>query len=79
MKDKIIQIIKGYECDAYFGANLNHLKESDYENVAEDIVKLFLIPPVIKSVCHKCKIEMEGAFYKGYKMCHICREWQAVL
>jgi hypothetical protein len=50
MKDKIIQIIKGYECDAYFGANLNHLKESDYENVAEDIVKLFLIPPVIGSL-----------------------------
>lgn len=41
MKDKIIQIIKGYECDAYFGADLNHLKESDYINVADAIINLF--------------------------------------
>ena len=34
---------------------------------------------VIKSVCQKCGVEMEGATYKGYKMCHICREWQTVL
>ena len=43
MKDKIISIIKGYECDAYFGANLNHLKEEDYDDVAKDIIKLFSI------------------------------------
>lgn len=56
MKDKIIQIIKGYECDAYFGADLNHLKESDYEDVAEDIVKLFLIPHVSgQLVVDECK------------------------
>ena len=33
---------------------------------------------VIKSICHKCRVEMEGATYRGYKMCHICREWQTV-
>lgn len=42
MKDKIISIIKGYECDAYFGANLNHLKEEDYDDVAKDIIKKLL-------------------------------------
>jgi len=36
-------------------------------------------PDVIKSVCQKCGAEMEGATYKGYKMCHVCREWQTVL
>lgn len=52
MKEAIMQILKDnaweMEKDRYV------IGLSNIDNIAEEIVKLFLIPPVIKSVCPKC-------------------------
>ena len=50
--------------------------------LADRMLNTFLIivdqANVSGQVCPKCNVIMEGATYKGYKMCHICREWQTL-
>ena len=52
MKDKIIELLKQYE-----DAHTQGVYRCDYDELAEEVVKLFLIPPVISlvSVCSRCE------------------------
>jgi len=68
----------------YLGNKRYEYNNADIDLMREDLDKVIDYhalrqPDVIKSVCQKCGAEMEGATYKGYKMCHVCREWQTVL
>lgn len=51
-------------------------------SLADRLQNTFLIiddqANVSGQVCPKCNVVMEGATYKGCKMCHICREWQTL-
>ena len=55
------------------------LAERGLELLAECEVNKLNKAHISGQVCPKCNVVMEGATYKGYKMCHICREWQTVL
>ena len=60
MKEAIKQILKDnaweMEKDRYV------IGLSNIDEIAEEVVKLFLIPPVIKSVCDQCRFESECRF-----------------
>ena len=43
-KDKIVEILESWEKDN--GHNFNSISESDYENIADEVVKLFAMPDV---------------------------------
>ncbi len=43
-KDKIVEILESWEKDN--GHYFNSILESDYENIADEVVKLFAIPDV---------------------------------
>jgi hypothetical protein len=52
MEDKIIELFKKYSKSVDTEYNVyNCLIEEDWSNIAQEIVKLFLQPAVIKSVC----------------------------
>ena len=44
-KDKIVEILESWEKDN--GHYFNSISESDYENIADEVVKLFAIPIVV--------------------------------
>ena len=46
-KDKIVEILESWEKDN--GHYFNSILESDYKNIADEIVKLFAIPVVSKT------------------------------
>lgn len=49
------------------------------ELLAEYEAKVIVVQPDVSGqVCPKCNVVMEGATYKGCKMCHVCREWQTL-
>ena len=56
-KDKIVEILESWEKDN--GHYFNSISESDYENIANEVVKLFAIPIVVGQSeqldDHKCK------------------------
>ncbi len=43
-KDKIVEILESWEKDN--GHYFNSISESDYENIADEVVKLFAMPDV---------------------------------
>ncbi len=48
-KNKIVEILESWEKDN--GHYFNSIKESDYQNISDEIVKLFAIPVVVLSDC----------------------------
>lgn len=53
MEDKIIELFKKYSKSVDTEYNVyNCLIEEDWSNISQEIVKLFLQPAVIKSVCN---------------------------
>ncbi len=61
MKKRIIQIIKAYEHDAYFGADLCSLPDTEYESVAEEIEDL-----IRGSVTINGKLYFKNKIGEGY-------------
>ena len=59
-KDKIVEILESWEKDN--GHYFNSISESDYENIADEVVKLFAIPDV--SGCFTAD-DMEEAYNDG--------------
>ena len=57
-EEKIVEILQGWEKDN--GHYFNSILESDYENIAQEIVKLFAIPDVSQ------QSELLLAFIKFY-------------
>ncbi len=56
MKDKIEKVLLSYDVEFSNDSTYSErgIRKEDYSELAEELVKLFLIPPVISSVC-KCK------------------------
>jgi hypothetical protein len=56
MKDKIEKVLLSYDIDFSNDSTYSErgISREDYAELAEELVELFLIPPVIKSVCVHC-------------------------
>jgi len=80
MEDKIIELFKKYSKSVDTEYNVyNCLIEDDWSNIAQEIVKLFLQPAVIKSVCDRVNnFENNRCVNCGAKAGHKC-ELQTVL
>lgn len=53
MKDKVIERLKYHSCNIYDYAGNEHttIEDEDFDELAEDIVKLFAIPDVLMRFC----------------------------
>jgi hypothetical protein len=53
MKDKIEKVLLSYDVEFSNDSTYSErgIRREDYAELAEELVKLFLIPPVISSVC----------------------------
>ena len=62
-KDKIAEILESWEKDN--GHYFNSISGSDYENIADEVVKLFAIPDVSKCCNAMCNndVHKEGSVY----------------
>lgn len=61
MEDKIIELFKKYSKSVDTEYNVyNCLTEEDWSNIAQEIVKLFLQPAVIKSLPDSDEIRMKA-------------------
>lgn len=69
-KDKIVEILESWEKDN--GHYFNSISQSDYENIADEVVKLFAIPDVSTSfICHSCGERHTGK--KDDQLYEVCK------
>ncbi len=74
MEDKIIELFKKYSKSVDTEYNVyNCLIEEDWSNIAQEIVKLFLQPDVIKSVCCECGDKNPIYIANGKPYCLSCK------
>lgn len=85
MKSKIEEILYKYSerVGLYEGGVITCVDENEFDEIAEEVVKLFAIPDVINSVCQHCGELVEPPLWDEDKMslvCPECREcWETVL
>ena len=79
-KEVLRVLLKHYTKIGLNGGIAKVIFDDDFDNIAEEIVKLFAIPDVIKSVCPDCKSTDIFKHYGGMNECVKCGyEWQTVL
>ena len=66
MKDRIEKVLLSYDVEFSNDSTYSErgIRREDYAELAEKLVKLFLIPPVIKSVC-QCSEPINQMTNKG--------------
>lgn len=76
--EKVIRALKlAKEC-TYADEMTEGAKEYLRKEIDGALKIVLLQADISRHICPKCRVVMKGATYQGYKMCHICREWQGI-
>jgi len=81
MKEKIIKILKKKaECSMNMHADFDNVDETQFETIADEIVKLYNLQSIMKSVCPECNKPHKTDNNTTEQICLNCGNgWKTVL